>query len=266
MSDRGVRRVATGPPPVIVDRGPLSQALINATPVALDDRQRERLARYRDLLLGWNERINLTAITEPEAVERVLILDALRLAPAIRSAAVDRPSPLRLIDIGTGGGLPGLPLAIALPEIDFTLLDATGKKVTFLNEVIRDLELGNAVALHGRAEEIGHLPAYRGQFDFATARAVASLATLFELALPLLKVSGQGFFPKSAAIEGELEEAERAAPILGGHIASAELLPFSTDEQVTRLVILAKIAQTSSRFPRRAGVPVREPLGKGRSR
>ncbi len=258
------QRVATGAPPEIIDRGPVSAGLISASPIELSAAQWGLFARFRDLLLGWNERVNLTAITEPDAVERLLFLDALRMAPAIReSIPANATRRSRLIDIGTGAGFPGLPLSIALPEIDFTLLDATGKKINFIAEVVTALPLPNVTPLHGRSEDIGHDRAYRERFDFATARAVASLPALAELAIPLLRRGGRAFFPKSTDLAEELAEGERAASILGARIYAPSLLPHDDGEKVTQLVIMDKLAQTTpSRFPRRAGIPAREPLGR----
>ena len=258
------QRVATGQPPVIVDRGPLSPDFAPPDGVELDDHQRRQLGRLRDLLLGWNERVNLTAIKDPAGVEQWLFLDALRMAPEIR-AALPEGRTASLIDIGTGAGFPGLPLAIAMPEVDFTLLDATNKKVAFISTVVAELGLTNVQPLHGRAEEIGQDFRHRARYDLATARAVATLPALFELAAPLLRVNGRAFFPKSAAIETELDEAERAATILGVRILSTNDLPHRTDEQVTRLVIMDKLAVTPMRFPRRAGLPAKEPLGKAKA-
>jgi 16S rRNA (guanine527-N7)-methyltransferase len=256
------RRVASGPAPEFLDRGPLGAELLAAAPIELDADQQSRLAQYRDLLLGWNERINLTAVTDPAEIERVLLLDALHMAPTIADFAVKLKHRPKLIDIGAGGGLPGIPLAIALPGIEFTLLDATGKKVMVLNDMIAALGLDNARALHGRAEELGNSFEHRAYYDMSTARAVASLPALVELTLPLLKRAGRAFFPKSATIDEELRAGEIAAEIVGGRIDSAELLANGEDSRVTRLVVLVKMGETPRRFPRRAGLPAREPLGR----
>lgn len=258
------QRVATGTPPEIIARGPISAAVIEDSPIELSGAQWDQLARFRDLLLGWNERVNLTAITDPADVERLLFLDALRMVPAIRVSVdrsyAERPS---LIDIGTGAGFPGLPIAIAIPEIDVTLLDATAKKINFIREVISDLGLTNAFPLHGRSEDISHVSAHRDRYDFATARAVAALPTLAELAMPLIHRGGRAFFPKSAEIEVELEEGARAATMLGARISATSFLPHAHGEKVTRLVIMDKIAlATPPIYPRRSGIPAKDPLGK----
>jgi 16S rRNA (guanine527-N7)-methyltransferase len=239
--------------------------MLAGAPIELDEHQRAQLARYRDLLLGWNERINLTAVTDPSETEKVLLLDALQMAPAIAEFAMKLKNRPRLIDIGAGGGLPGIPLAIALPGIDFTLLDATGKKVMALGEMIAALGLENARALHGRAEELGSSAEHRARYDIATARAVASLPALVELTLPLLKRAGRAFFPKSATIDEELRDGAIAADIVGGRIESSDPLPPGADGRVTRLVVLVKMGETPRRFPRRAGIPAREPLGRERA-
>ena len=265
QSSKGERRVATGLPPVFIDHGPLSELVRSNSPVELDPAQERQLAHYRDLLIGWNERINLTAITDPHEVDVQLILDALRMAPAIADAASRSRKRPTTIDIGAGGGLPGIPLAIVLPGIDFTLLDATAKKVMVLGDMATALGLENVHALHGRAEEIGHRAEYRGRFSFATARAVASLPALVELTLPLLKPGGRAFFPKSANIDEELEQGEAAATIVGGRIESSAVLSSVAEGRVTRLVILVKMGETPKQFPRRSGLPAKEPLGTGRT-
>lgn len=221
----------------------------------------EPFVAYRSLLIEWNQRFNLTAIREPAEIERVLFLDALRMLPAIDAYIEARDlTAARLVDIGSGGGLPGLPLKLARPELQVTLVEATQKKVTFLQHVIAELALDGAIAVHGRAEALDHDPAFRARYDIATARAVASLPALMELGIPFLRVKGRAFFPKSLEIGDELAAARVAAPLLGSHILSSERLGDST----TRLVVVEKTRPTPQRFPRRAGIPARDPLGRNR--
>ncbi|MCC6313977.1 MAG: 16S rRNA (guanine(527)-N(7))-methyltransferase RsmG [Thermomicrobiales bacterium] len=217
----------------------------------------DRLLRYRDLLIEWNARFNLTALHQPDAIEQRLILDALRLLPAIDVVVADASEVVSLVDVGSGGGFPGLPIAICRPKVQVRLMEATGKKVGFLNEAIRDLGLGNARAVHGRAEDLGHDLDYRGQFDIATARAVASLPALIELTMPLLRLGGSAFFPKGTNLAEELRESAAACRALGAVIVGDEVLPGGE----TRLISVHKRDATPDRYPRRAGIPAREPIG-----
>ncbi len=213
---------------------------------------------YRRLLLDWNGRFNLTAVTDPIEVERHLFLDALRMVPTLDALlARDGADPRRLVDVGSGAGFPGMVLKIVRPELDVTLIEATGKKVGFLAHVIAELGLAGAVALHGRAEELGHDPQHRTAYDLATARAVASLPALLELCAPLLRVGGYAFFPKGTDLAEELAAGERAAPLVGVRIVAAPIVADGT----SRLVEVEKVAPTPARFPRRAGLPAHEPLG-----
>ena len=231
--------------------------------LALESRQ--HLLTYRELLFRWNQRFNLTAIREREGIDIRLIGDALRLLPALDVEIEAREQRVRLIDIGAGAGLPGLVLKIARPEIDITLVDATNKKIQFVQTVISELGLHRARTVHGRAEDLGQHIDYREQFDIVTARGVAPLPILLELTLPLLVVGGVCLFPKGADLDDELREGQGAAEVLGGRIESADLLPGIESEPVTRLVRGTKMRPTPGRFPRRAGVPKEEPLGrKGR--
>ncbi len=229
--------------------------------ISMDHLTRERLARYRDLILEWNQRFNLTAIRDPAGVEERLLLDALRLVPTLDATradpSADRAQVCRLLDIGTGAGLPGMVIAIARPDLAITLLDATGKKVRFLQHVIADLGLAGVRAVHGRAEDLGHDPAERGHYALVTARAVSSLPTLLELAAPFLILRGTALFPKSLEMAEELAAGRRAAPLVGMRITSAEVLPGST----TRLVVATNRTETPATYPRRAGIPAHEPLG-----
>lgn len=236
-------------------------ALVRSSGVALDDLQVERLANYRDRLHQANAVTNLTAVRDPASIDRRLILESLRLVAPIRAGMEVSSGRRSLLDIGTGGGVPGMVLAIALPDVQVFLLDATGKKVAFLDRAIDELGLTNASTIHARAEELGHNPAYRKAFDVVTARAVATVPVLLELGLPFLKQGGHLVLPKGAGIERELDPGIRAAAILGGTLVSWNLLPASESGIETRLVIARKTSPTPMAFPRRTGLPARSPLG-----
>jgi 16S rRNA (guanine527-N7)-methyltransferase len=236
--------------------------LITALVPELGDHRRLMLGAYRDALYQHNQHTNLTAVRDLPGIERRLIVESLRLVPTIRDLPrIDAIGRQSLIDIGTGGGLPGMVIAIACPELDVTLMDATGKKVAFLDTVIRNLSLSNAVTIHGRAEEIAREPKYRMQFDIGTARAVSSLPALLELGLPFLRTGGHLVLPKGTAIDDELTAAERAGAILGGSVLSTALLPDAGSSIETRLVIVRKTSTTPRTYPRRTGVPAKSPLG-----
>lgn len=221
--------------------------------------QLARFDAYRDMLLERNARVNLTAIRDPADVERRLFFDALRMLPALDAAVMsdaDGQRATRLVDVGTGAGFPGLALKIARPDLDVTLVEATGKKVAFLRGVIAALDLDGVVAVHARAEDLGHDPRHRGAYRVVTARAVAPLAVLLELCVPLLRVGGVGLFPKGASIGEERRDAEYAARAVGAAIVDH---PVTVDG--ARLVRVVKTGPTPGRLPRRAGIPAQEPLG-----
>lgn len=229
--------------------------------ILLDDAQLARFDRYRQSLIDWNSRTNLTAVTDPHEIDRRLFLDALLALPTLdRVLLPSRNGRRRLVDIGSGAGFPGLVIKIARPELDVTLIEATGKKVRFLSHLIDALDLEGIVAQHARAEDLGHLPHHRGAYDLATARAVASLPALIELSVPLLRVGGYGLFPKGLDLADELAAGGRAATQLGARIRASDLLPGSE----TRLIAIEKTEATPSGYPRRAGIPAREPLGVAR--
>ncbi|HEV2127716.1 MAG TPA: 16S rRNA (guanine(527)-N(7))-methyltransferase RsmG [Thermomicrobiales bacterium] len=220
--------------------------------------QREQLVRYRDLLLEHNRRINLTAIRDPEGIDRRLIEESLRLLPIIDDLSASGDE---VVDIGTGGGVPGMPLAIARPELRWTLIDATAKKVAFLQDVVSTLSLPNVVLYHGRIEELAHESHLRGRYRVLTARAVASLPALLELGLPMVRVGGALLLPKGLDIDEELAQAAIASRELGGRIVSHDLLPDAGTGVDTRLMIAEKLGETPAAYPRRAGIPARSPLG-----
>lgn len=233
--------------------GLASAAAASGVPLSPD--QIARFAAFQRLLLEWNARFNLTAITAPDAIERRLFLDALLLAPVIDRLSPDRSRPL--VDIGSGAGFPAIPLAIVQPERPITLIEATGKKVTFLEHLIATLGLGRVHAIHARAEDIARQPGHRAGYDVVTARAVSALPALIELAMPLLRVGGHAVFPKGLDLSDELAAGQRAAALIGARIAGAEIALGGE----TRIVVVAKQQPTSDRYPRRAGIPAREPLG-----
>ncbi|HEX5164029.1 MAG TPA: 16S rRNA (guanine(527)-N(7))-methyltransferase RsmG [Thermomicrobiales bacterium] len=218
--------------------------------VQLDAEAVERFRHYRDLLLAANERFNLTRITDPNEVELRLFADSLSLLPHLPDDTT------RLLDIGSGGGVPGMALAIAHPELPVTLLDATAKKVRFLAETAAALGLEHVTAIQGRAEELARDPHHRELYSAVTARAVARLATLVELALPFLALGGRAILPKGSAAAEELAEARYAIGLLGGRARP----PVTTPLEGTTLVIIDKRKPTPATYPRNTGTPNKSPL------
>lgn len=225
----------------------------------LTDRQIDQLMTYRDMLHARNQVVNLTAVRDFEGIERRLILESLRLYSEVRKLAGGNDP--RIMDLGSGGGIPGIVLAISMPEATFALLDATGKKVKFLQDCIDELGLEQSTAVHGRAEELAHELEWRAAFDVVTARAVTSLSALLELGLPFVKTTGWLVLPKGPDIDDELTMAKKAASKLGGSIIEASFLPQVGSLVDTRLVLVRKESPTPGHFPRRAGLPARAPLG-----
>jgi 16S rRNA (guanine527-N7)-methyltransferase len=217
--------------------------------VALEGAMGAQLARYLDRLLETNRAFNLTAVTEPAAAWEKHIVDSLSLAPALRA----RSDLARVVDVGSGGGLPGIPLAIALPDRSFTLLEATGKKARFLAEVAAELGLSNVRVVEDRAESYGQ-GAGRGHYDAVTSRAVSRLPVLLELTLPLLRARGLCLALKGEQAELEVQEAARALRLLGGAVRDLERTPTGT------IIRVEKCAPTPDKYPRRPGEPKRTPL------
>ena len=224
------------------------------------------LTDLRDLLVRWNERFNLTAIKAPDEIDARLIGDALRMLPALDALtgpiAARQTDPVAVIDVGTGAGFPGLVIQIARPALAVTLLDATGKKIRFVEQAIAELGLANARGLHGRAEELGRQEHHRERYDVVTARAVAALPALLELTLPLLRIGGAALLPKGLDIDTELREGAVAARELGGEIASDAVLLDATGAPETRLIVARKLWSTPTRYPRRSGIPAKDPISR----
>ena len=233
---------------------------------ALDGTAERQLRDLRDLLVRWNERFNLTAIKDPVEIDARLIGDALRMLPALDALvgpiAARQTDPVAVIDVGTGAGFPGLVLQIARPALSVTLLDATGKKIRFVEQAIVELGLANARGLHGRAEELGRQDHHRERYDLVTARAVAALPALLELTLPLLRIGGSALLPKGLDIDDELRHGAVAARELGGEITGDEALPGAAGSPETRLIVARKLWSTPTRYPRRSGIPAKDPIGR----
>lgn len=224
--------------------------------VTLSDLQLEQFYRYYEMLIDWNSKVNLTAITEMEDVVTKHFVDSLSIKMAVEDIAEKK---YRIMDVGTGAGFPGIPLKIAFPDLNITLLDSLNKRVKFLNEVIETLGLTGITAAHGRAEDFGHDNVSRETFDFAVSRAVANIATLSEYCLPFVKVGGYFVSYKSGKIEEELSSGKKAVKLLGGEIEKVFTfkLPNSDDRSFVKI---KKIKKMSNIYPRKAGLPSKEPL------
>lgn len=212
----------------------------------------EPLLSFADLLLKKNEVMNLTAITDPKDVAALHLLDSLTLL-----AAADFANK-RLIDVGTGAGFPGLPIAIACPDCQVTLLDSLGKRVDFLQEVCAALSLSNVTCVHARAEE--YVQSCREQYDIAASRAVAELRTLSELCLPYVRPGGLFLAMKSVDTEGELAAAQPAIRLLGAQTERIIDCPLPSTEITHRLIVLRKRTPTPPKYPRRFAVIKKQPL------
>jgi 16S rRNA (guanine527-N7)-methyltransferase len=230
--------------------------------IPLDDGQIERFVRLRALLLDWNARINLTAITDPAEIETRHFLDSLTCVLPLPPHLWKLPQ--RVLDIGSGAGFPALPLAIAFPHWQVTSLDATGKKVHFQQEAVATLGLGNVRPVHGRAEELIRQPGERSRYQFVTARAVAALPTLLEYCCPFTYTSCRIVLPKKGNLTDELAAGERAAAILGAllHDPIPVSIPPLDDGRV--LVVADQMRRCPSQYPRPAGAPTTHPLGAAR--
>jgi 16S rRNA (guanine527-N7)-methyltransferase len=211
---------------------------------------------YADELIAWNQHTNLTAITDPEAIEARHFLDSLSCLLVIKN----RPPGLRVIDIGTGAGFPGLPLKIVCPGLALTLVEATGKKVDFLNHIIAALKLERVTVLNARAEALGQDQAHRERYDWVLARAVAGMRTLAEYLLPLCKIGGNCLAQKGENAHQEAADAQAVIQLLGGRLRQLTPVELPTVAETHYLVDMYKVAATPSQYPRRPGIPAKRPL------
>ena len=229
----------------------------------LSARQVEQFGLYYEMLVDWNSRVNLTAITDPEGVQVRHFVDSLTVGAALRTEMGDREpqAGFRLMDVGTGAGFPGVPLKIVWPGMGLTLADSIGKKTAFLKELVNALGLEDVEVVTARAEELGQDKRHREKYGAVTARAVASLAVLCEYCLPLVKVGGWMAAPKKGDISREIEEAQRASRVLGGGEPRLHRFRLPGEDEERFVVVIEKVKSTPPGYPRRVGLAKARPLG-----
>lgn len=227
---------------------------LNQIEVNIDESKANRFLKYKELLLEWNEKVNLTAITDDKEVITKHFIDSLTL---LKFADLSQKS---VIDVGTGAGFPGLPLKIAESSINLTLLDSLNKRINFLEEVKNALKLEKVTLIHGRAEDFGVKPEYREKFDISLSRAVANLSTLSEYCLPFVKTDGYFISFKGPEIEEELKDGQKAIKILGGKVENIEKITLPFTDITHSIVFIKKIKQTPTIYPRKSGKPSKDPI------
>lgn len=212
-----------------------------------------RFELFKEELINWNKKINLTRITEENEIYYKHFLDSLQVCKYLNEKD-------KIIDVGTGAGFPGIPIKIHCPNVELTLLDSVNKKIMYLKDVVQKLQLEDVEFIHGRVEDVGNDKKYREKFDVAVSRAVANMSTLVEYLIPLVKVNGRIICMKGPNIEEELENAKNAINILGGEIEKVESYKLPNMDCTYNMIIIRKIKNTPSQYPRKAGTPSNSPI------
>ena len=221
--------------------------------VSFSVKQTEQFFEYMNLLIEWNEKMNLTAITEPDEIILKHFIDSITILKELEDGS-------KLVDVGTGAGFPGIPLSIMNPTLKITLVDSLNKRLIFLQEVVNKLKLENIEIVHARAEEFGQNKKYREQFDISTSRAVANLSTLSEYLIPLVKVGGKVISMKAAEAKQELNEAKKAIEVLGGTVEKVDEFNLPQSDIGRTVIIIRKNKITPNKYPRKPGTPSKEPI------
>lgn len=221
--------------------------------IEIEDNQIDNFHKYMELLLEWNQKMNLTAITQEDDVILKHFVDSLTIQKYLKEGK-------SLADIGTGAGFPGIPLNIMNNDVKYTLVDSLNKRINFLNEVISNLDLKNIETMHSRIEEFGQNKKYRESFDIVTSRAVASLKVLLEYMLPLTKVGGICICMKASNIEEEINDSKKALEVLGGKIEKIEKIILPDSDIERNIIIIRKEKNTPKNYPRKPGTPSKEPI------
>lgn len=223
--------------------------------VTLTNLQLNQFLKYYELLVEWNQFMNLTAITDYDEVMKKHFVDSLSLVKTY-----DVTKTATLIDVGTGAGFPGLALKIAYPNLQVTLLDSLNKRIKFLNEVITQLGLTGVETVHGRAEDFAKQGKLRGKFDLCVSRAVANMTSLSEYCLPFVKIGGEFISYKSEKTNAEMDNAQKAISVLGGKYERCEEFNLPDSDIFRNLVVIKKVKETPKQYPRKAGVPTKDPI------
>lgn len=225
--------------------------------IHLTEEQEQQFTDYYHLLIEWNQKVNLTGITEYDDVIKKHFLDSLCL---VNLSGFDQSKIKKIVDVGTGAGFPGIPLKIIFSDLEVTLLDSLNKRIKFLEALTEKLGLKNVQAIHGRAEDFGRDPAYREKFDLCVSRAVANLSVLAEYCMPLVRVGGSFVAYKSGKIQEELESSQNAIRLLGGKIQEKVNFHVPESDMARTLISIKKVKNTSKKYPRKSGVPGKLPL------